>query len=81
MNGQQVFGLSWSKKVIIVMEKREIAQRASKLQNKEDLLQLLNDIVKDELGSEHSFSFSLKQLTYYAIFPLRQEVSHIFYIM
>jgi hypothetical protein len=51
MNGQQVFGLSWSKKVIIVMEKREIAQRASKLQNKEDLLQLLNDIVKDELGS------------------------------
>ena len=47
------------------MEKREIALRASKLQNKEDLLQLLNDIVKDELGSEHSFSFSLKQLTYY----------------
>lgn len=47
------------------MEKREIAQRASKLQNKEDLLQLLNDIVKDELGSEHSFSFSLKQLTYF----------------
>lgn len=48
------------------MEKREIAQRISKLQNnKEDLLQLLNDIVKDELGSEHSFSFSLKQLTYY----------------
>lgn len=47
------------------MEKREIAQRVSKLQNKEDLLQLLNDIVKDELGSEHTFSFSLKQLTYY----------------
>ena len=47
------------------MEKREIVQRASKLQNKEDLLQLLNDIVKDELGSEHSFSFSLKQLNYY----------------
>lgn len=47
------------------MEKREIAQRTSKLQNKEDLLQLLNDIVKDELGSEHTFSFSLKQLTYY----------------
>ena len=47
------------------MEKREIAQRASKLQNKEDLLQLLNDIVKDELGSEHTFSFSMKQLTYY----------------
>ena len=47
------------------MEKREIAQRALKLQNKEDLLQLLNDIVKDELGNEHSFSFSLKQLTYF----------------
>lgn len=47
------------------MEKREIAQRVSKLQNKEDLLQLLNDIVKDELGGEHTFSFSLKQLTYY----------------
>ena len=47
------------------MEKREIAQRALKLQNKEDLLQLLNDIVKDELSSDHSFSFSLKQLTYY----------------
>ena len=46
------------------MEKREIAQRVSKLQNKEDLLQLLNDIVKDELGSEHTFSFSLKQLTF-----------------
>ncbi len=47
------------------MEKREITQRASKLQNKEDLLQLLNDIAKDELGSEHTFSFSMKQLTYY----------------
>lgn len=47
------------------MEKRVIAQRASKLQNKEDLLQLLNDIVKAELGNEHTFSFSLKQLTYY----------------
>lgn len=47
------------------MEKREIAQRVSKLQNKEDLLQLLNDIVNDELSSEHAFSFSLKQLTYY----------------
>lgn len=47
------------------MEKRVIAQRASKLQNKEDLLQLLNDIVKAELGNEHTFFFSLKQLTYY----------------
>ena len=47
------------------MEKREIAQRASKLQNKEDLLQLLNDILKDELSNGHDFSFSLNQLTYY----------------
>lgn len=47
------------------MEKREIAQRASKLQKKEELLRLLNDIVKDELSEEHSFSFSMKQLSYY----------------
>ena len=47
------------------MEKRIIAQRASKLQNKEDLLQLLNDIVKDELSEGHVFSFSMKQLTYF----------------
>lgn len=43
------------------MEKREIAQRVSKLQNKEDLLLLLNDIVKDE----YAFSFSLSQLSYF----------------
>ncbi|MBQ5936392.1 MAG: RNA-directed DNA polymerase [Bacteroidaceae bacterium] len=47
------------------MEKREIAQRASMLQNKEDLLQLLNDILKDEISSDHSFSFSMRQLSYY----------------
>lgn len=47
------------------MEKREIVHRASQLQNKEDLLQLLNDIVKDELSNERAFSFSLKQLSYY----------------
>lgn len=47
------------------MEKREIIQRALKLRDKEDLLQLLNDIVKDKLGNEHPFSFSMKQLTYY----------------
>ena len=64
MNGQQVFGFSWSIKVII-MEKREIILRARELLNKEDLLRLLNDIVKDELGNEHTFSFSLKQLLYY----------------
>lgn len=47
------------------MEKNVIAKQASELQNKEDLLQLLNDIVKDEVSGEHSFSFSMKQLTYY----------------
>lgn len=47
------------------MEKGEIAQRASKLQNKKDLLQLLNDIVKDEVSNERAFTFSMKQLSYY----------------
>lgn len=48
------------------MEKREIVQRALSMQSKEDLLQLLNDIVKDELSDEHAFSFSMKQLSYYS---------------
>ena len=47
------------------MEKKEITQRATQLQNKEDLLQLLNDIVKDKLSSESVFSFSMKQLSYF----------------
>ena len=47
------------------MEKKEIKQRVSQLQDKEALLQLLNDIVKDELSSDHVFSFSMKQLSYY----------------
>ena len=47
------------------MEKREIIQRASGLQNKEDLLQLLNDIIKDELSEKRAFSFSLSQLSYF----------------
>ena len=47
------------------MERKEIKERASRLQDKEALLQLLNDIVKDELSSEHVFSFSMKQLSYY----------------
>lgn len=47
------------------MEQREIIQRASEMKTKEDLLLLLNDIVKDELSDEHVFSFSMKQLTYY----------------
>ncbi len=47
------------------MEKREIAQRVLMLQTKEELLQLLNDILKDEVSSEHTFSFTMKQLSYY----------------
>ena len=47
------------------MEKREIVQRISTMQDKEDMLQLLNDIVKDELSNKQSFSFSMKQLSYY----------------
>ena len=46
------------------MEQTIIKQRAAKLQTKEDLLNLLNDIVKDELGKEDAFSFSLKQISY-----------------
>ena len=48
------------------MEKSKIIKRAAELQSKEDLLLLLNDIVKDELGKDDAFSFSMKQLTYYA---------------
>ena len=47
------------------MERKEIKQRVSQLQDKEALLQLLNNIVKDELSSDHMFSFSIKQLSYY----------------
>ena len=47
------------------MERREIRQRVSQMQDKETLLQLLNDIVKDELSSDNEFSFSMKQLSYY----------------
>lgn len=48
------------------MEKNIIIKRAAELQSKEDLLNLLNDIVKDELGKDDTFSFSMKQLTYYS---------------
>lgn len=48
------------------MEKSIIIKRAAALQSKEDLLQLLNDIVKDELGRDDAFSFSMQQLTYYS---------------
>lgn len=47
------------------MEKKEIAQRASKLQTKEDLLLLLNELIKGELSNERTFSFSMKQLSYF----------------
>ncbi len=47
------------------MERKEIKQRVSQLQDKEALLQLLNDIVKDELSGDNVFSFSMKQLSYY----------------
>lgn len=47
------------------MEQTIIKQRAAKLQTKEDLLNLLNDIVKDELGKEDAFSFSLKPSVIY----------------
>ena len=48
------------------MEKNEIIKRVAELQNKEDLLLLLNDIVRDELRKDDTFSFSMKQLTYYS---------------
>lgn len=48
------------------MERSLIIQRAAKLQKKEDLLLLLNDIVKDELGKDDVFSFSMQQLSYYS---------------
>lgn len=47
------------------MEKSVIRKRAAELQSKEDLLLLLNEIVKDELGRDDVFSFSMQQLTYY----------------
>ena len=48
------------------MEKNVIIQRAAELQDKEDLLHLLNDIVKDELGKDEAFSFSMQQITYFS---------------
>ena len=48
------------------MEKSVIRKRAAELQSKEDLLLLLNEIVKDELGKDDAFSFSMQQLTYYS---------------
>ena len=48
------------------MEKSVIRKRAAELNSKEDLLLLLNEIVKDELGKDDAFSFSMQQLTYYS---------------
>lgn len=48
------------------MEKSVIRKRAAELQSKEDLLLLLNEIVKDELGKDDAFYFSMQQLTYYS---------------
>ncbi len=47
------------------MKQAIIQQRAASMQTKEDFLNLLNDIVKDELGKEDAFSFSLKQISYF----------------
>jgi len=46
------------------MDRKTIAERALNLKNKEDLLNLVNDLVKDELGN-NSFAFTIKQLDYY----------------
>ena len=48
------------------MERNAIIKRAAELQTKEDLLVLLNDLVKDELGNDATFSFSMQQLAYYS---------------
>lgn len=42
------------------MEKSVIRKRAAELQSKEDLLLLLNEIVKEELGKDDAFSFSMQ---------------------
>ena len=47
------------------MEKSELLKKILALQTKEDLLQLLNLIVKDELRQENAFTFSMAQLMYF----------------
>lgn len=47
------------------MEKSELLKKILALQTKEDLLQLLNLIVKDELRQEDAFTFSMAQLMYF----------------
>jgi len=61
-NEPQTFSLKGG----IKMEKKEIANRIQSLQSIEDLLQLINEIVKDELGEKKSFKFSIRQLKYYS---------------
>lgn len=48
------------------MDKIEIRKRVELLTDKKDLLALLNDIVKDELGVDFAFAFSMKQINYYS---------------
>jgi len=48
------------------MEKKKLTIRIKEMQTKVDLLQLINDIVKDELGEGKSFEFSMRQLDYYS---------------
>lgn len=47
------------------MEKKRIIERAKKLKTKEDLLGLLSQMKKTELG-DRAFPFQLKQLTWYS---------------
>lgn len=61
-----MFRLSFIAYTNCKMEKSVIKKRAAELKNKHDLLLLLNDIVRDELGKDDAFSFSMQQLTYYS---------------
>lgn len=55
------------------MERNEIARRARKMENREDLLRLLSDISRDEMAERSDFKtgdrsdpFTMRQLCYYA---------------
>ena len=47
------------------MKKDFLTKRALSIQNKHDLLELINDLAKIEMGKE-AFSFSIKQLCFYS---------------
>lgn len=47
------------------MENKEIRERVKQIKSKEDFVLLLNDLVKEELGQDCSFGFSIKQINYY----------------